>query len=492
MTNFKNLQNKIQQSKLYRWWVLLIVLLSTFMAILDVTVVNVGMPAIMQSFGIDISKAEWVVTSYLVTMTLMLVVSGWLADKFGVKRIYLLGLSIFTLGSFLCGRAENEFSLILFRAFQGIGGGMVQALGLAIVSREFPPKERGIALGFWAAAAAASISFGPLVGGYLVDDANWHYIFDLNIPLGILAVLLAWVIQKEWEKPNIGPFDTLGFICAIVFLPLTIFALGQGNASSNPLGWESPLVIGTFIIAGLAFIGFILRELNTQTPLLNIRLLKDRTFGISMLIVFLFSIGMFGVSFLLPLFLENGLGYTAIMVGGLFLPVGIIQGILGPVSGLITRRIGYLSLIIPGISIMIVSLFMASQFDLETSYRTISISLYLRGLGMGLTFAPISSMALSHIPNEEMSSASGIATTFKQLSGSISIALLTTIMSARIHYHHSCTSLSSNEASVNLANKIATMEGITDAFKVTTGILILAGFCLLFLIKLPKKQSPIK
>ncbi|MEG1573092.1 MAG: MFS transporter, partial [Bacteroidales bacterium] len=258
------------------------------------------------------------------------------------------------------------------------------------------------------------------------------------------------------------------------------------------LGWESPLVIGTFIIAGLAFIGFILRELNTQTPLLNIRLLKDRTFGISMLIVFLFSIGMFGVSFLLPLFLENGLGYTAIMVGGLFLPVGIIQGILGPVSGLITRRIGYLSLIIPGISIMIVSLFMASQFDLETSYRTISISLYLRGLGMGLTFAPISSMALSHIPNEEMSSASGIATTFKQLSGSISIALLTTIMSARIHYHHSCTSLSSNEASVNLANKIATMEGITDAFKVTTGILILAGFCLLFLIKLPKKQSPIK
>lgn len=479
----KKLQLKTQQSKSYRWWVLLTVLMSTFMAILDVSVVNVGMPAIMQSFHIGISTAEWVVTAYLLPMTLMLIVSGWLADKIGSKPVFIVGLSIFTLGSFLCGMASSDVALIGFRALQGVGGGVVQALGLAIVSREFPPKERGIALGFWAAAAAASISFGPLVGGYLVDDANWHYIFDLNIPLGILTIFLAVIILKDWKKENIGRFDTLGFICALVFMPLTVFGLARGNSSSNPLGWHEPLVIGSFIIAAVGFAAFIFTELKTKSPLLNIRLLRDRTFGVSMLIVFLFSMGMFGVSFLLPLFLQNGLGYTAIMVGSVFLPVGIIQGILGPLSGFVSRKFGYLSLVIPGITIMIISLMLISMFNLETSHTTIMIALYLRGFGMGLTFAPLSSMALTHIPNEEMSSASGIATTLKQLSGSFSIAILTAIMTARATYHHVHSSGHAIAVNAQINDKVAYVEGISDAFRITTLITIVAGLCLLFLIK---------
>ena len=166
------LRERIRRGSGYKWWVLSLIMIGTFMAVLDVTVVNVGIPAIMSAFGIGISSAEWVVTAYMITMTIMLPSSGWIADRFGNKRIYILGLILFTLGSWLCGRAQSDAFLIGSRALQGVGSGMIQSLGLAIVTREFPPKERGLALGLWAVAAAASISFGPLIGGFQLVESH--------------------------------------------------------------------------------------------------------------------------------------------------------------------------------------------------------------------------------------------------------------------------------------------------------------------------------
>lgn len=178
-----NLREHIRQSSGYKWWILGMIMLGTFMAVLDVTVVNVGLPAIMSAFGIGISSAEWVITAYMITMTIMLPSAGWFADRFGNKRVYILGLVLFTLGSWLCGKASSDPFLIGSRALQGVGSGIIQALGLAIVTREFKPAERGLALGLWSMAAAASISFGPLLGGYLVDAYSWHKIFDVNVPV---------------------------------------------------------------------------------------------------------------------------------------------------------------------------------------------------------------------------------------------------------------------------------------------------------------------
>ena len=195
----KQWQVRLQKSRSYKWWVLAVIMVGTFMAVLDVTVVNVGLPTIMNVFHIGLSTAEWVVTAYMITMTIMLPTAGWLADRYGNKRIYVLGMILFTFGSWCCGRATVDEFLIFSRALQGVGSGIIQSLGLAIVSREFPAKQLSTALGLWAVAAAASISFGPLVGGFLVDDYSWHLIFDVNVPIGILGIAASLLIQKEWR-----------------------------------------------------------------------------------------------------------------------------------------------------------------------------------------------------------------------------------------------------------------------------------------------------
>src|SRR5664279_3421350 len=198
--NFIRAQNATfdPSSPSYRWWLLANVMIGTFMAVLDATIVNVGLPKIMASFGVGIDKIEWVITSYMLSMAVMLPTSGWLADKFGYKRLYFIGLLLFTIGSMCCGMSNDENTLILSRILQGLGAGMIQPLGMAIITREFPPHQRGVAIGFWAISAAASVSFGPIIGGYLVDNFSWQLIFDVNIPFGIAAMVFAVLIQREF------------------------------------------------------------------------------------------------------------------------------------------------------------------------------------------------------------------------------------------------------------------------------------------------------
>ena len=180
-----------------KWWVLGSVMIGTFMAVLDSTIVSVAFPKMMATFGVSVDQIEWVMTAYLLAFAVVLPSSGWIADHFGYKKTYMLGFFLFTFGSLLCSLSWNEDVLILFRIVQGVGAGFVMPVGMAIVTRAFPPKQRGMALGFWGIAAAASISLGPLAGGYLVDNFSWHAIFDINVPVGIIGLLAVWVIQKE-------------------------------------------------------------------------------------------------------------------------------------------------------------------------------------------------------------------------------------------------------------------------------------------------------
>ena len=473
-----NLREHIRQSSGYKWWILGMIMLGTFMAVLDVTVVNVGLPAIMSAFGIGISSAEWVITAYMITMTIMLPSAGWFADRFGNKRVYILGLVLFTLGSWLCGKASSDPFLIGARALQGVGSGIIQALGLAIVTREFKPAERGLALGLWSMAAAASISFGPLLGGYLVDAYSWHKIFDVNVPVGVLAVLLAAFVQKEWKNQTRSPFDWQGFAAIVLFMPLAIYALARGNSPSNPGGWSAPEVIGCFIVAGAALAWFIVAELRNPAPLLQIRLLAERNFGISMAVLTLFAIGMLGGTYLLPLYMQRGLGYTALAAGSMILPVGVIQGVLSAVSGYLTRYVRPLLLSAAGILIMALSFWLASRFTLHTTHGHILFILYLRGFGMGLTFAPLNLFSLKNLTQQDMAAAAGISNSIKQLAGSIGIALLTVIFSARTSYHAAHETVSAAQTYV---------EGVTDALRVVAVITLAA---LLPLLGVFRKKRP--
>src|SRR5665647_409084 len=419
----------------YKWFVLANIMLGTFMAVLDSTIVNVGLPKIMASFGVGIDKIEWVITAYMLSMAVMLPTSGWLADKFGYKRMYFMGLLMFTLGSMLCGMSYDENTLILSRIVQGLGAGTIQPLGMAIITREFPPSQRGLALGFWAIAAAASVSFGPLIGGFLIDRFSWPLIFDVNIPVGILAMLFTIIVQSEYINRKTRKFDVIGFVSVTIFLPLTLYILSQGNAATNSAGWHAPFILAYGAIALIALAVFITAELLVEEPLLDLRLLKYHNFGIANIILVIFSLGMFGSTFLLPIYLQNSLGYTALQAGSVFLPVGIIQGIVAPISGRISDKMNPKIPLFVGVILFAFSFYLNANLSWLTELKFIMLSLYLRGFAMGLMFTALTTVSLSEIPREKMAQASAITNSIRQLGGSLGVALLATLLTSRVNYH---------------------------------------------------------
>jgi len=434
--NFRNRNSLYHpRSKFYKWFVLANVMVGTFMAVLDGTIVNVGLPKIMSAFGVSLDTIQWVITAYMLAMASMLPTSGWLADKFGYKKVYFWGLFLFTTGSLLCGMSDNEVSLIMSRIIQGLGGGIVQTLGMAIVVREFPPTQRGVALGFWSIASAASVSFGPLIGGYLVDNFGWQLIFDVNVPVGIFALLVTLIIQRETKSPNRRKFDLLGFVSVSMFLPVLLYALAEGNSASNSEGWSAPYILACFAISALALTIFITRELTTSHPLINLRLLKHHNFGLGNLFMFIFGMGMFGSTFLLPLYLENAMGYTALQAGAVFLPVGIIQGCIAPLVGLTADKTNPKIPLFIGICLLSLSFYSNTHFSFMSEHNYIMIALYLRGFGMGMIFTPLNSLSLLNIPREQMAQASSITNTMRQIGGSLGIAILTTLLTARTNFH---------------------------------------------------------
>lgn len=422
-------------SPTYRWWLLGNVMIGTFMAVLDATIVNVGLPKIMASYGVGLDKIEWVLTAYMLSLAVMLPTSGWLADRFGYKRVYFAGLLLFTFGSFLCGMSPNENFLIFSRVIQGLGAGFIMPVGMAIVTREFPPEKRGIALGFWSIASAASVSFGPLIGGYLVDNFSWPLIFDVNIPIGIAGMLATAIIQKEFRNKTTRSFDLIGFISVSIFLPVLLYALTEGNAATNAGGWHSPVVMICLAIAALSFTVFLTAEFLVKEPLIDLRMLGDYNFGISALIIFIFGVGMFGSTFLIPVYLQNSMGYTAIQAGAVFLPLGMIQGVVAPLAGIFSDKINPKVPIIIGGLLLTISFYLNSSMSYQTELDYIMLTLYLRGLAMGMMFGPLTTISLLSIPRHKMAQASGISNVIRQVGGSFGVALLTSILTTRMAFH---------------------------------------------------------
>ena len=419
----------------YQWWVLANVMIGTFMAVLDATIVNVALPKIMAAFGIGVDKVEWVLTAYLLVFAVMLPTSGWVADHFGYKRTYMSALLLFTLGSFLCGIAWDENALIIFRIVQGAGAGFMMPVGMAIVTREFPPHRRGIALGFWSIAAAASVSLGPLVGGYLIDHFSWHMIFDVNVPVGLMGVFATYVIQREYKTEHVRSFDFGGFISMTVFLTSLLLALSNGNSAWNTGGWSSPFIVGCFAVAAIGLIAFLVTESLVEHPIIDLSLLKNFNFGMTNIVLFIFGLGMFGSTFLLPLYLQNSLGYTAFQAGLVFLPTGILQGLVSPLAGVLSDR-GHAKIpAIIGIVMLALSLYLNYFLSIYSEHAQIMIPLYIRGVAMGLVFTPLSTLALSEVPRHKMAQASGLFNVIRQVGGSFGVALLGAMLTRRMIFH---------------------------------------------------------
>ena len=427
--------NNLHSHPSYKWWVLANVMLGTFMAVLDVTIVNVGLPKMMAAFGTSVDKIEWVLTAYLLVFAVVLPSSGWIADHFGYKRTYFMGLFLFTLGSLLCSLSPNENVLIIMRVIQGAGAGFIMPVGMAIVTREFPPEQRGMALGFWGVAAAASISLGPMVGGYLIDSFSWHAIFDVNVPVGILALVATLVILREYKTEHVRSFDLVGFISMTLFLVFLLLALSDGNADWNTGGWTSYFILSCFAISFVSFVIFMSVELTVKHPIIDLRILKFRNFGLANIMMFIFGLAFFGNSFLLPLYLQNSLNYTALQAGLVFFPVGIIQAIMSPVAGWMTDKLNPKIPIFIGIVLTFFSMYLYKDLSLTTEHGAIMLPLIIRGFGLGFMFIPLSTIALNDIPKQKMAQATGLFNTIRQVGGSFGVAILGTLLTRRIIFH---------------------------------------------------------
>jgi MFS transporter, DHA2 family, multidrug resistance protein len=419
----------------YKWLVLSAIMIATFMAVLDVTIVNVALPKLMASFGVGVDNVEWVLTAYLLIFAVVLPSSGWFADHIGHKRMLLFGLFLFVLGSFLCSISWSLDVLIAFRVLQGAGAGFLMPIGMAVITREFPPEKRGIALGFWSMSASASVSLGPTIGGYLVDNYSWHTIFDVNIPVGMVGMLVLMIVLREYKSERVRTFDLTGFLSLGIGMTALLLALSSGNSAWNTGGWTSSYILTCFGIAAVGLVIFMATELSVEHPLIELGLFKNFNFAVANVVSLLFGLGMFGSTFLLPIYLQNMLGYTPLQSGMVFLPVGVMQGLAAPLAGIFAdRRNAKIPLII-GLVLMAITFYQFSFLSLYTERSTIMLPLYLRGLAMGMLFAPLTAIGISGIPNHKMAQASGMFNVIRQIGGSVGVALFGSLLVRRTIFH---------------------------------------------------------
>jgi EmrB/QacA subfamily drug resistance transporter len=406
-------------SKRNSWVILLVVALGTFMSGLDTSVVNVAMPVIQTDFGISMAMIEWIVIAYLLVISSLLLTFGRLGDLYGQRKFYAAGLIVFTAGSLLCGLSVNIAMLITCRVVQALGAGMIFSTGPAIITNAVPASSRGKALSVPAIAVAIGICIGPALGGLLTTTFGWRSIFYINVPVGILATVLALVSVPKDEKPTVVQFDFVGSV--LIFFALLFILVPLTTANDYKL---STLVFWGLIAAGIVItVAFVLYERRCKYPMLNLDLFNNRVFAASNIALLFNFMAQFILIFLAPFYLENIRGFTPFNAGLLYMPMPLAAMAMAPFAGMISDRFDsrYISSI--GMGIMAVGLFMMSFFGVDTSIVYIIIAMVIAGLGVGMFQTPNNSAILGNVPQKYRGTASGTMSTMKYIGMAIGIAV---------------------------------------------------------------------
>ena len=415
----------------FPWAGLLVLVLGAFMSILDGSIINVALPRLMSIFGVTPDEIQWVMTAYLLASGVVVPVTGYLGDRFGYKRTYIYSLAAFTVGSALCGLAWNNNSLIAFRVVQALGGGMLIPLSMALIYRMVRRQQIGMAMGVWGIAATMAPAIGPTLGGYLVDYYSWQLIFTINIPVGIIAVILSYLFIEETPLIKGLKFDVSGAALCCSGLFCLLLALSQGQDQ----GWTSQYIVTLFLLAGFLLLIFCLWELHTPHPMLDLRLFTNRVFTASIAAVSLTAVAMFAAIFLIPLYCQSLQGLTPMQTGLLMMPMALATGFMMPISGKLFDKIGALPLGLAGLSIAAFFTWLLGFINLETSFLYLQLLLVLRAMGLGLCMMPISNAGMNTIPPALVGRASAINNLFRQISASLGIAYMTYIMLDRQARH---------------------------------------------------------
>jgi len=419
------------------WIIALTVTLATFMEVLDTSIANVALPHIAGSLSAGQDESTWVLTSYLVSNAIVLPLSGWLSSIMGRKRFYMSCVALFTISSALCGLAPNLPMLILFRILQGVGGGGLQPSEQAILADTFAPAKRGMAFAVYGIAVVMAPAIGPTLGGWITDNFTWRWIFFINIPVGILSLILTsrliqdppYFKRRKLSETHID-YTGLGFVALGLGTLQVILDKGQRD------DWfESHFIVWLTVISAASLIFVIFWEWHHKDPIIDLHLFRERSFATANFLMFMLGFALLGSTLLLPLFMQTLLGYTAARSGLALMPGGFTIMVAMPVVGLLLSRYSPRYLMMFGLCMLSFSLFHMTSFDLGIDFRTVTMARAFQALGLAFLFVPINTTAYSSLPRDKNNAASGLMNLARNIGGSVGISVVTTLLARRTQFH---------------------------------------------------------
>ena len=416
------------------WLIAVAVMLATFMEVLDTSVANVALPHIAGSLAASTDESTWVLTSYLISNAIVLPITGWFGQRFGRKRFLLTCIMIFTLASVLCGMAFNLGFLIIARILQGAGGGALQPISQAVLLESFPPAKRGQAMAAFAMGVVVAPILGPTLGGWITDNYSWRWIFYINLPIGILAVLMCsmFVVDPPYIKRVRDGIDYIGFGLLALWLSSLQIVLDKGQEED---WFSSRFIFWLAVISVCSFFGFIIRQLCAREPIVNLGILKNRNFAVGIVLMTMVGGVLYGITAALPLFLQTLINFPALQSGLALSPRGLgaflTTILVGRLIGLVSNRL----MIAVGFFLLSVSSFLLARVTLDIGMAYIIWPTFLNGVAISFIFVPLTTATMGHLKQEQISNASGIFNLMRNLGGSIGIAGLTTILTRRAQMH---------------------------------------------------------
>jgi EmrB/QacA subfamily drug resistance transporter len=430
VSNLRDVRARLFAPENRKWWTLVAVTFGLFMIMLDNTVVNVALPSMQDDLGISQSGLEWVVNAYALTFGVLLLSGGKLADLLGRRRIFLIGLLIFTASSLACGFATGPHMLIAARTVQGVGAALMNPATLSIITATFPPRQRGMAIGIWAGVSAMALAIGPLVGGILTQKINWSWIFFINVPIGLIGFVAARIfIDETRDTSHEQRLDLPGLLSSGIGL----FALTYALISTNHHAWTSALVLSMFAVAAAALTLFVLLELHQRIPMLDMSLFRDATFAGANAVMLLTGVAMFGIFFFNSLFFQRIIGWSAIQTGAIFLPMTVLVMFVAPAAGKFSDRVGSRWLMATGMLLLTASLLTFAQLEQGSNFWDALPALILGGFGMSLVMTPTTAAAMGSVAVDKAGVGSAVINSMRQVGGSLGIAVMGAVVATQVH-----------------------------------------------------------
>ncbi|MDD5543080.1 MAG: DHA2 family efflux MFS transporter permease subunit [Acidobacteriia bacterium] len=417
------------------WFAALAVTPATLMEVLDSTVVNVSIPHIAGSMGVTNAEATWTMTTYLVANAIVLPMTGWLANYFGRRRLFIICLWSFTFASVLCGAAPSLGFMLFFRVLQGMSGGILVPIAQAIMLESFPPEKRGRAMAAFAIIIIFAPIVGPILGGFITDNYSWRWVFYINVPVGAFAFLLAnaLVFDPPYIRRKHNVIDYFGLALLAIGLGSLEIVLDNGELKD---WFGSPFIRNFSFLAAAALVVFIFWELSTDHPVVDLHLLKDRNFSAGLLLMTTLGMVLYGSIVLQPIYLQTLMGYTALLSGLTLAPRGVTSLLFAPLAGRLTEKKDARWLIAFGVIMTSLTLWMMSHWNLQTDFRALMLPNLIQGAGIVFLFVPLTTATMAYISNENMGMASGLYNLMRNMGGSAGIAFVNTLLSRRLQFHH--------------------------------------------------------